>query len=38
MLSIISAFKIISPDKYTAAIDLADAFFLYLYILLIKNI
>ena len=39
MLSINNAFKIISPYEYMAAINLTDAFFfLYLYILLIKNI
>ena len=36
MLFINNAFEIIG--HYMAAIDLSDAFFLYLYILLIKNI
>ena len=35
MLSISNAFKIIGPYVYTASIDLTDAFFWYLYILLI---
>ena len=39
MLSINNAFKIIGPYEYMTATDLTDAFFfLYLYILLIKNI
>ena len=38
MKSINNAFNIITPYVYMASIDLKDEFYLYLYIILIKNI
>ena len=37
MKSINNAFNIITPYVYMASIDLKDEFYLYLYIILIKN-